>query len=160
MAKVRPSPEQINPRPFQFPCAGTRKNKLAIFIFFNQKVNKTEEGRYFLNFINDDGCFGWIPSNEAVPLNGGAAGRLGGSHITRPPTVHLGRSMMVAKETPLLLGHDADDARAIGVLEVQAKLDVIGNGKRASIRFSPRVLAAPEGLTFFADDADLAVVPP
>ena len=103
---------------------------------------------------------GWIPSNEAVPLNGGAAGRLGGSHITRPPTVHFGRSMMVAKETPLLLGHDADDARAIGVLEVQAKLDVIGNGKRASIRFSPRVLAAPEGLTFFADDADLAVVPP
>lgn len=103
---------------------------------------------------------GWIPSNEAVPLNGGATGRLGGSHITHAPTFHLGRSMMVAKETPLLLGHTADDARAIGVLEVQAKLDVVGNGKRAEIRFMPRAIEPPEGLFFYADDADLALIPP
>ncbi len=98
---------------------------------------------------------GWVVEGQTEPLGPPGVGRLGGSHLTRPPVVRMGRAMVAAKETPLYLGKTATDAKPIGTLEVGAKLDVVGTGGRAELRFAPRLLDAPEGLAFFADDADL-----
>jgi hypothetical protein len=103
---------------------------------------------------------GWVRDAEVEPLEGGGHGRLGGSHQTRPPTVRFGRPMMVGKETPLYLGKDEKTARQIGLLEVQARLDVVGSGKRVLIRFVPPILSAPDDLNFYADEADLGEMPP
>jgi hypothetical protein len=99
---------------------------------------------------------GWVAADQTEPLGPPGVGRLGGSHLTRPPIVHSGRAMIATKETMLYLGTSADDAKPIGVLEVGAKLDVVGSGARAALNFAPRLLEPPEDRRFFADEADLA----
>lgn len=103
---------------------------------------------------------GWIAESEVEPLSGSGQGRLGGSHQTRPPTIRFGRPMMVAKETPLYLGKTAEDAKEIGVLEVQARLDVTGSGKRVEVRFTPMILRPPDDFHYYADEADLGASGP
>lgn len=98
---------------------------------------------------------GWVAESETAALAGSGHGRLGGSHTTRAPTIRGGQPMSARIETALYLGKTPEDARAIGVLEIQARLDVMGRGKRAEVRFSPMVLIAPEGMGFYVDEADL-----
>ena len=100
---------------------------------------------------------GWVAATEIAPITNAAHGRLGGSHRSRPPSIRQGRIMQVVHETPLLMGLDAATARAVGVLEVGAKLDAVGTvaGETFDVRFYPALLVPPDGMRFFAQAADL-----
>jgi hypothetical protein len=100
---------------------------------------------------------GWVLASELAPMTSEGHGRLGGSHRSKPPTMRGGRLMQVVRETPLLMGPDAATAQPVGILEVGAKLDVVGITRDGitDVRFYPALLVPPDGMLFFAKEADL-----